>query len=301
MPDPYVPLTEGYRDQASVDPQALVAQAPDEGLHNINLRDLFDRQIKGNSYQDRSTIMVVPAVSNPSCLDEHGEPIIPVPPRVVQSWLSLQTPANQRFTRIMIENAEVSDAYNQAVAVILGDQGLNTWKWLLTVETDNIPPPGGLLQLLEDVETVCDCGHILASHDLDSREQPCKRCACVAYAHVKYDAIGGIYFAKGPGGSPMCYGRPHEMPRSFRPWIPPPDSVVECNGLGMGFSLFRIEMFKEMPKPWFRTIQEWVPGIGERHMTQDLAFFGEAAKFGYRFAISTNVRVGHIDSEGVIW
>lgn len=260
-------LTPGYKGTIHYEPDKLATESPDQGLHNQSLTSLFDRWVKADSYRDRSTIMAVPAVCNRLCQDE----IVPVPPRVVQSWLCLQTPANQKFTRIMIENAEVADAYNQTVQLILTDSELANWKYLLTVETDNIPPPNGLLQLIEDMES------------------------------SDYDAIGGLYWAKGPGGSPMCYGVPGEIPRSFRPWIPPPDAVSECNGLGMGFTLFKIDMFKHMSPPWFRTIQEWVPGIGERQMTQDMYFFNNAAKLGHRFACSTNVRVGHLDSDGVVW
>ena len=287
-------LTPGFKGVLHYDVDSLAQSSPDQGLHNQHLDSLFSHWIKGDSYRDRSTIMAVPAVSNRLC--EDPEKIIPVPPRVVQSWLSLQTPANQKFTRIMVENCEVADAYNQVVSLILGDEGLSTWKYLLTVETDNIPPPNGLLQIIEDMETSCVCGHIQADHKDD---KPC--CSCPGYKYVQYDAIGGIYWAKGPGGSPMCYGQPGEIPRGYRPWIPPPNSVVECNGLGMGFTLFRIEQFKKVTPPWFRTIQEWVPGIGEKHMTQDMYYFNNAGGLGYRFACSTNVRVGHLDSDGVVW
>lgn len=272
MPDHQpIQFTEGFRGQVMYDPTELAKQIPDEGLHNVHLRDLFDYHIKGNTYRDRSTIMVVPAVNNPGCVEPDGDPVVPVPPRVVQSWLCLQTPANQKFTRVMVENCEVADAYNQTVQLILADEGLRDWKYLLTVETDNIPPPDGLLQLLDDIEA------------------------------SKFDAIGGLYWAKGPGGAPMCYGKVDEIPRTFRPWVPPPDSISECNGLGMGFTLFRIEMFRNIDPPWFRTVQEWVPGIGERQMTQDMWFFSRAAQAGYRFGCSTNVRVGHMDSDGVVW
>ena len=263
-------LTPGFKGILHYEPDQLAAASPDEGLHNQNLHDLFKTWIKGDSYRDRSTIMAVPALLNPLCKDDTQQ-IIPVPPRVTQSWLCLQTPANQKFTRIMVENCEVADAYNQIVQLILDDAELCKWKYLLTVETDNIPPAHGLLRIIEDMEA------------------------------NPYDAIGGLYWAKGPGGSPMCYGRPDELPRSFRPWIPPPDTVSECNGLGMGFTIFKIDMFKQMDPPWFRTIQEWVPGIGERQMTQDLYFFNEAAKHGFRFGCTTNVRVGHLDGDGVVW
>ncbi len=63
-----------------------------------------------------------------------------------------------------------------------------------------------------------------------------------------------------------------------------------------------MEMFKKIPKPWFKTLQEMVPGQGMRAATQDLYFFQEAAKHGFKFACDTRVRVGHWDQQNaVMW
>ena len=145
--------------------------------------------------------------------------------------------------------------------MILGHPELKNWKYLLTLEEDNIPPPDGLLKLYEGIG--------------------------------KYDAIGGLYWTKGEGGMPMIYGDPKEMPRNYRPQVPQLDKVQECNGLGMGFTLFKISMFKKVEKPWFKTLQ---------NMTQDLFFFDKAAKDGFRFAVDNRVKVGHMDpTSGMIW
>ncbi len=267
------------------------------GLRNAQLAEEHTRFVKGTSYRDLSTVMVVPSITIKRTVHPHSTPGITgkvaqvlhnlavhtgarcpeiatpgIPEAVVFSWLSLVTPANQKFTRISIQNCEVADAYNQAVRIILDDEGLASWKWMLTVESDNLPPPTGLLQLLEDAES------------------------------GDWDAIGGMYYQKGEGGGGMAYGRPEDIPKSFKPWIPPPDSVVPVNGVAMGFTLFKIDMFKHIPPPWFRTVQEWIPGVGESASTQDLYFCKKAAKHGYKFAVSTKVRVGHLDvNSGIIW
>lgn len=84
---------------------------------------------------------------------------------------------------------------------------------------------------------------------------------------------------------------------NFRPQIPVPETVQECCGLGMGFTLFRISMFKDerLRRPWFKTLDgKGGTGIG----TQDLYFFSDCRKYGYRAAVDTRVRVGHYDFEG---
>jgi hypothetical protein len=53
-------------------------------------------------------------------------------------------------------------------------------------------------------------------------------------------------------------------------------------------------MFKDerLRKPWFKTLT----GIeGQGVGTQDLYFWGDARKYGYRCAIDCSVKVGHYD------
>lgn len=226
---------------------------PQGGFHNEDLERARGRLMRGRSYRDCSTIMLVPAIK-------------PIPPKVYLAHLGMMSPMNQKFTRMVLENMEVGDAYNVAIQNILANPELSTWKYILTVETDNTMPPDGLLKLIEDIES------------------------------GPWSAVGGLYWTKGEGGQPMCYGKPEVMPLNFIPWLPQPDSVVECNGLGMGFTLFRTEMFKDFEPPYFKTEQKFTPGVGASAFTQDLFFFNEARKKGHRFACSTRVLVGHYDA-----
>ena len=85
---------------------------------------------------------------------------------------------------------------------------------------------------------------------------------------------------------------------NFRPQAPDPNGgLVECWGTGMGFNLFRIKMFKDkkLRKPWFKTVADNT-GIG----TQDLYFWSDARKNGYRCAIDCDVKVGHYDAQNNI-
>jgi hypothetical protein len=240
-------------------PQIVV---PDAGFHNRDLSRAEARLLRGNSYRDCSTVCVTPAIG-------------PIPTRIVQAWMSLIKPMNQKFIHIFIENMEVGEAYSAAVDMIVNHPDLSKWKYMLTLETDNSPSPDGLLKLIEDIES-----------------------------GPKYGAVGSLYWTKGEGGQPMCYGRPEVMPKDFVPWLPPPGVVAECNGLGMGMTLFRIDMLKDarVARPIFRTVQEYVPGQGARAFTQDLWGFQELAKHGYRFACSTRTLTGHWDEAGrMMW
>jgi hypothetical protein len=187
--------------------------------------------------------------------------------------MGLIRPMNQKIVGpIFIRGYEVGQAYNMAVEMILGNPELSTWKYMLTIEEDNLPPPDGLLKLYEHMDI--------------------------------YDVVGGLYWTKGEGGQPMIYGNPAVKPTNFIPQVPLPDTIQPACGLGMGFNLFKIDIFKDarLTKPWFKTLQEFSPTSGSRAYTQDLYFYEQAGKLGYTFACDTRVRVGHLDAASdVIW
>ena len=64
----------------------------------------------------------------------------------------------------------------------------------------------------------------------------------------------------------------------------------------MGFTLYRMDMFRDpkLRRPWFKTAASATEGVA----TQDLYFWGDAFKHGYRAAIDCSVKVGHYDLEG---
>jgi hypothetical protein len=233
------------------------------GRHNENLTQSRDRLIRGSTYRDLGTICVIPTRGL-------------IPTRVVQSWWGLITPMNQKFVRFFVEGDEVGAAYNTGVEQILATPELRDWPFLLTLEEDNIPPPDGLMKLYEAINGKVD--------------------------GQRYDVVGGLYWTKGEGGQPMIYGDPKVMPKNFVPQLPLIDAVQPANGLGMGFNLFRLELFKRLERPWFKTVQEYIPGQGTRMYTQDLYFYEKAAKIGCRFACDTRVKVGHYDyANNIIW
>ena len=186
------------------------------------------------------------------------------------SWANLMTPMNQQVFRLPIIGMEVGDAYNKALEMILENPVLSKFKYILTLEHDNLPPPDGLLKLYESMD--------------------------------KFDVVGGLYWTKGEVGQPMIYGDPQIYPKNFIPQIPKPESLQECNGLGMGFTLFKLSIFNKIPKPWFKTLQEYDINKGASAATQDLYFFQNAAREGFKFACDTRVKVGHLAiAEGVVW
>lgn len=192
-----------------------------------------------------------------------------IPSRVVANWQFMR-PMNQKVIGpIFLERMEVATAYNEGIKMILENPELAKFKFILTVEEDNYPQnPDGLLKLYESID--------------------------------EYDCVGGLYWTKGENGQPMCYGDPKVQPLNFIPQIPVPSQLTPCNGLGMGFNLWRMKMFKDSRfeyGKWFKTEQSFTPGVGAKAYTQDLYFFEKAVGLGYKFACAANVPVVHWDEE----
>ncbi len=193
-----------------------------------------------------------------------------IPAKAALSHWNLIFPPNQGVVRILAQGMEVGDAYSTALEQVIAHPDLTQWEYLLTVEHDNLPPSDGILKLLERME-----------------------------AHPEFSCIGGLYFTKGEMGVPQIWGDPRDPVTNFRPLLPVAGELVECCGTGMGFNLWRLSMFKDerLPKPWFRT-KASKDGVG----TQDLAFWTEARKLGYRCAIDCAVHVGHLDPDtDIVW
>lgn len=224
----------------------------DFGAHNADAM-AASRIIKGGSWKKQRIIVLLPSADL-------------IAAKVALSHWNLIFPPNQAVFRMLCLGMDVGDAYSRAIEQILATPELNEWEYLLTIESDNIPPPDGVLKLLEDME-----------------------------AHPELSCIGGLYWCKGPGGVPHIWGDPSDPVLNFRPQAPIPNAVQECCGNSMGFHLHRLSMFKDerLRRPWFKTLAS-SEGVG----TQDLYFWTDARKHGYRCAVDTAIKVGHYDFEG---
>jgi hypothetical protein len=189
-----------------------------------------------------------------------------IPAKVALSHWNLAFPPNNGVVRLLALGMEVGDAYSSAVEQILANPELATWEFILTIEHDNCPPPDGLIRLVEQME-----------------------------AHPELACIGGLYYTKGPEGVAQIWGDIKDPVLNFRPQLPDPTGgLVETCGVGMGFNLWRIAMFKDqrLRKPWFVT--QTKGGIS----TQDLYYWSDARKYGYRCAVDCSIKVGHYDLTG---
>jgi hypothetical protein len=188
--------------------------------------------------------------------------------KVALSHWGLAFPPNQPVHRMLCTGMEVGDAYSTAIQQIIDHPDLKDWEYILTIEADNMPPSDGVVKLIKQME-----------------------------AHPEYVCIGGLYWCKGPEGCAHIWGDVTDPVINYRPQVPKQGELVECYGTSMGFNLWRISLFKDerLKKPWFKTVDgSEGRGIG----TQDLAFWSDARKYGYRCAVDCGILVGHHDLTG---
>ena len=237
-------------------------------------------------YHDRSTVIVCPT---------RGQ----IDSRVIECWNGLIHAMNQRRVGpIFARGYEVGSAYDALISGVIEHPQLKSWKYVLTIEDDNLPPPDGHMKLLEAMEE-----------------------------HPEYDGIAGLYHTKDALQTPMAYGDPAEYARTGktlhfpvdRSILDPRGGPVEVLGIPMGFTLWRMDLFRKVPPSWFVTLSDKILVDGtlvkfdeisneqaadaKRCMTQDLAFCEiSVKKFGCRFAVHPGVRVGHLDvAEGTVY
>ena len=284
----------------------------DQLLKQAQFRESYKVMPKGDTFKDLSTIAILPipgpktekkSLNCKKCKHKNeysSWSFQGLHPLFVESYKRLVRPMNVPFLEIMPSGYEVGDAYNKSIEMILSNDSLKNFKYILTIEYDNIIPfipnsQGPLMMLYETMEK-------------------------------GFDVVGGLYWTKGNPSMPLIYGDPKEDRKaaagmfkvvfpSKKPkkkgWKPGQivtgewhaGDIVECNGSGMGWTLFKIDIFrdKRLKKPWFQTISDHGEN-GPRQYTQDLSMAEKARSLGYRWAIDTRVAVGHLDfRSGIIY
>lgn len=96
--------------------------------------------------------------------------------------------------------------------------------------------------------------------------------------YPKYAIAGGIYCHKSPPQEPLVYRGNGRGPY----WDWKVGEVFDVSGIGMDATLIRTEVFKHIPKPWFKTVDTLEPYYDNipkaEHWTEDLFFCDRVSK-----------------------
>lgn len=250
----------------------------------------YDRAdiIEGNTYRDLSTVIVCPTRGGKPLDYESKDKshVGTIPVNVVQSWIGLVRPTNHRSSFMFVRGDEIAVAYNRAIQGILNSPQLRTSQYILTVEDDNILPPHALVAMLQSIQ------------------------------YGPYDVMAGVYHMKGAFAIPMAFGRPGQKDEAGGIDLSPvrltnailadssdvASKIVEVNGVACGCTLWRLDLFRELEPPWFKTFTRFDAHGNVEVMTQDMYWCRRLVEAGKRIAVDTRVMVGHLDvSTGSIY
>ena len=199
---------------------------------------------------------------------------------------SLKIPSNTRVTEIFRrahrdESGEwhwkLEDAQTSMVEQAL-EMGA---KYILFIEDDTAPPPDCVMEL---------------SRVLDNADESVMAC-------------GGIYTTRSKPPEPIVYLRPGEGCH----WNWRLGDIFPIWCMGFGCQMVRLEIFKLMPKPWFKELKTWEeiadfpelfpkpPGHTDRTgVSTDMFFFSRLAHMGFKALAHGGVLPVHWDVEAQI-
>lgn len=129
-------------------------------------------------------------------------------------------------------------------------------EYLLFVDHDNILPPDTLVRLLE----------------------------------YNVPVVGCLYFERKYPHLPLIYTFEEDY-HTVRVEYNYPKGLVKCDVIGLGCSLFKVDVFRQLEDPWF-----CYKYSGKTWGTEDIAFFHKLKDAGVDVYIDTTHTVGHLTS-----
>lgn len=110
------------------------------------------------------------------------------------------------------------------------------------------------------------------------------------------DIIAPLFFVRSKPYLPLLFKRLELANGAFITYENildyPKNSLVKCDGVGFGFIMIKMEVFKKLKQPYFAYSDQY----GE-----DLRFCEEAGKAGFEVYCDTSIQVGHISQPPVIF
>jgi hypothetical protein len=185
----------------------------------------------------------------------------PVPLDWAFAFKSLNAPANFNTVFQVVKGQEIGFA-RQAIAEFAVEKGA---KYLFFLGDDVVTPPHTLKQLIYRME-----------------QDP------------TIDVVGGVYCTKCEVPNPLVYRGNGQG--CYWDWKV--GEFFEVTGMGMDCTLIRVSAFKDLPKPWFKTVDKdkFLDGIpAAEQWTEDLFFFDKMGKAGKRSFVDASVICEHWD------
>jgi GT2 family glycosyltransferase len=118
------------------------------------------------------------------------------------------------------------------------------------------------------------------------------------YRH-NVDIVAGLAFTRNPPHSPVIYelNKGYDAVAQSNYYINysllsyPKNQLVQCDAVGFGGVLIKVDCLRNIPKPWFMTTS----GAGE-----DIHFCHKAGESGFKIFMDTSAKMGHMGYRPVI-
>ena len=131
------------------------------------------------------------------------------------------------------------------------------------------------------------CTHILF---MDDDMAPQKDSLMKLLAH-DLDIVGGLYLMRNYPHFPLAFDEAWEDGQNRHLLLSPEThGLIEVTNTGLGFCLFKIDVFKKMEGPFWIRLGEIQPD----GWCDDIGFFNRARKAGFKIFVDTNVTIGHL-------
>ena len=190
-----------------------------------------------------------------------GEPVMP---EWAISLAILNMPLNCNLTHITMKGKPVEEARE-----IIVEQALKMKaQYLFFVDSDTAPPYFAVRRLMNTLKQ----------------------------ADEKVKIVGGIYCSKSDNSEPVVYKK--NGAGCFWKWKQ--GEIFECDAIGTGCMLIDLSLFKDLPKPWFKTIDVQYDNLGINQQTgekvsDDTYFCDKVLKAGYKILADGGVLPIHWD------
>ena len=187
----------------------------------------------------------------------------PVSPWWAVSLATMDWPMGIDINYCIVEGMEVGEARNR-----IAEEALRAGtKYLWFLDDDTAPPRHAAKKLITVLQQEPDVA-----------------------------VCGGIYCTKSDVPEPIV----QEKLRDGVFWNWKPGDVFDCEGMGTGCMMIRVDAFNKVERPWFKTVDTIDYGAGEYKQTDDLYFCDKLVKLGMRIVAHGGVLPVHWDVKNKI-
>lgn len=103
----------------------------------------------------------------------------------------------------------------------------------------------------------------------------------------KLPIVGCLVYRRYPPFDPLMLSGKINNYQTIKEWEP--ESLVEVDATGTGCLMFDINVFKDMPDPWFYFRKSDNGAVGE-----DIGFCSDLRAKGYKIYVDTSIPAGHL-------